>query len=270
MQSPVPNASAETPSRRERDFKNILIACSILAACAAFPGRAQTRKALPVGKVDTAKFQSVYAAGVRLEPAWKAGSSPLELRALARDLQAEVAIVRESEKTEAERLFVRAMNHGATAYVASAAIWEADNDETRRGAAIEAATLFSLEGNLWTTKDKVDMLLDEGSAYVRAAAHYYSGRIGEGLAVEQEISERVSARRAAKTDREMSSQEFESVRTRLYSRDVEDRRLAAIETLEFGPAAARFEQRLRQLAADPDLLTRTAAMDALAAIDRSK
>jgi hypothetical protein len=253
--------------RRERDLKRVLLVCSAVVALAALPGRAQPKKPLPVGKVDVERFQSAYAAGVRLGGASKTADFPLELRALARDLQEEVVLVKTTERTEAERMFLRALSQAVVAFTSGVAIWEADTDEAKRGPALQAEALFSVEGSLWTTKEKIALLIGEGSTYLKAAGHYYAGKIGEGLAVETELSERMSARRAASAKREMRPEDFEAVRTRLYSQDVEVRRLAAVETIAFGKAATRFLPRLKELSVDNDIMTRTAALDAIARIE---
>lgn len=268
MSSPAPrDRDLRRPLSRDRDLKRVLLGCVFVAAFATFPGWAQTVKPSPVGKVDGERFLPVLTSGTRLESSSRAGASPDELSGLIAALEGELAAVRGTERTEAERLFVRAMSDAARAYISGAGVWAGYTDETRRAEASEAAARFGVETVLWTTPDKFRIILDDGSAFVRAASHFYAGRIGDGLAAEHKLFERIATRKTAGMKRALTPGEAESIRSRLDSDSVEDRRSAAVDALGFGKSAARFAPRLRQLTRDPDPVVRNAAIDALARIE---
>jgi hypothetical protein len=187
--------------RGETGLKRALLGCILLIGVAPMPGMAQTPRPSPVGKVDTERFQSLLDSGNRLESAFGAGATPSDLLVLARDVQAEVALIKDPLASEAERLFISAMKAGAASFVAAAQIADASDDEARRLGVAETVTRFEVEAIPWASKEKFTILLDEGAGFLRAASRYYAGRIGDGLATEQRLLEGIATRRAARLKR---------------------------------------------------------------------
>ncbi|MEO5761630.1 MAG: hypothetical protein ABIR28_04890 [Vicinamibacteria bacterium] len=239
---------------------------ALMAGLITSPSWAHTPKPSPVGKVNTARYESLMNAGNNLEASWTAGANLDEVRSQIMSLDAELLRVKDVDITEADRLFVRAMGSSSWVFHAGTLIWEGSEDASKRPQAEADAQRFGVETILWATRDKYAIVMDDAAAFLLAANHYYAGRIGRGLAVESQLFGNIAARKQAGLKRKMTSGEANSIYLRLYSHDSEERRGAALDAAVFGSAAAPFAERLRELSLNEDPATRTAASAALARI----
>ena len=175
---------------------SILSAVTVLlmsAACATNPKPRHTQ----VGTVDAARFSPLMEKATALEETWRGGSPAATVRDLAERTRLEAGSLRGTAQTEAERLFITAVEYGATAFSLGTLIQQAADDETARDNAREAERRYAVDALSWGDPEKSGLVFEHGSGYLRAARNFLAGKIGEGLGLEQTLSRKLDARRIA-------------------------------------------------------------------------
>ena len=190
------NSISRTPARAT--------AVSVVFAAIAILGHGCATQATPrphrqVGRVDATRFEPLMADVETLRATWSGDPSSPLIRATVEQLRAKVDAARGTEQSEAERLFVQAVDYGATAFFLGNLIREASTDPAKRPSAAEAERRYAVETADWNDPQKSALVFEHGAGYFSAARSFYAGRIGEGLGIEQTLSKKLDARRTAAT-----------------------------------------------------------------------